>query len=246
MVISMNADTNQVRCRPTPYASVTAAVILLALSGVAYRAAAQRFGRSGEGVVLPSGTLARIPLTIDDWHGKDVPLDEAVVKATDTDQLINRFYNQSTSAKSVAFYVCFGIQLRDLAPHRPEVCYPSAGWTLQKTKVVEVPLPDGSTIPCQVHSFRRGGLQSNRVTVLNYYIVDGEYCPDVSLLRSKQWQSESRGATYAAQVQITVSGDSPVGTPEQTVREFASVSGSPLRDLLLEAVEQAAASGEGP
>ena len=241
----MSADVNQVRRRPSPYVSVTAAVIVLALSGVAYRATAERFGRSGEGVVLPQGTLARIPLTMGDWRGKDVPLDEAVVKATDTDQLINRFYSHATSARRVAFYVCFGIQLRDLAPHRPEVCYPSAGWTLEETKVVEVPLSNGSTIPCQVHSFKRGGLQSSKMTVLNYYIVDGEYCPDVSLLRSRQWQSEGQTATYAAQVQITVSGNSSGGAPEQTVREFASVSGSPLRDLLLKAVEQAAANGEG-
>lgn len=221
------------------WAPAIAAAAMLVVCGVAYRAAADRLGRLGEGVSLPHGTLGQVPLEIGGWKGADVALDPSVIRATDTDDLINREYRSAESGRAVALYVAYGIRLRDLAPHRPEVCYPSAGWTLQETRKIEVQGADGVPIACQVHTFRRGGLEAARLIVLNYYIVDGTYCADVSLLRSMQWRGGTSGGSYAAQVQIACSGLLNPQSAEEAVKAFAALAAPVVHGHLTQAVAAA-------
>lgn len=214
-------------------------VVLLIGSGAGYRTLAGRYNLLTASVPLPPGTLARLPLQLGDWMGREMPLDEAVVRATDTDDHVNREYRHRHGQPAVSLFVAYGVNLRDLAPHRPEVCYPGAGWTLQETRKLTLTTADQSDLPCRVHRFKRGGLVRENITVLNYYIVDGKYCPDVSLLRSKAWRL-SLQAKYAAQVQIVCGGShmDPRGA-EAATKAFAADSAPAIRDLLVAAVELA-------
>ena len=213
-------------------AAAVAAVGLLVSSGIGYRALAAYLARPTDSVPLPPGTLARLPLSIGQWTGRDVAVDEAVIRATDTDDRINRQYSRQGVAGDVGVYVAYGVRARDLMPHRPEVCYPGAGWTLQDVQLADLPLPDGSRLPCRVFRFSRGALDAHMVTVLNYYVVDGQYCPDVSLLRSRAWRGGG-SIRYMAQVLITCSGNA-ISSPESTgelVNRFAVDSAGPIRAL---------------
>lgn len=177
-------------------------------------------------------------MQLGDWTGREAPLDEAIVQRTDTDDHVNRTYMRSGGRKAVSLFIGYGVRMRDLMPHRPEVCYPGAGWTLDETRRIELTTDDGSILPCQIHTFYRGGLDLRRVEVLNYYIVDGRYCPDVSSLRSRAWKSQS-GMTYVAQVQIAqvqIAGTarSLRGGGEELVRAFAVDSAPQIRSLLAE------------
>jgi hypothetical protein len=74
------------------------------------------------------------------------------------------------------------------------------------------------------------------MVVLNYYIVDGQYCPDVSLLRSKAARGTS-GIRYMAQVQITSSANGRL-TPEtagRSVQAFAADSAQAIRAVMPDA-----------
>ena len=212
--------------------AVAAAISLLIATGVGYRVLAWHLAGPGGGTPLPPGALERLSMQIGNWVGQDVKLTEAVVEATDTDAHINRRYLRNNRAESVSLYVAYGVRARDLMPHRPEVCYPGNGWTLKDTRDAELLLADGVKLQCRVLRFARVGLATENVTVLNYYIVDGRYCPDVSLLRSKAWQGQS-SIRYMAQVQISCSGrgqqspESSVGS----VRAFATDSARAIHDL---------------
>ncbi len=216
--------------------------VLLVASGLGYRTLESRFNRPTGSVPIAPGTLGRLPLELGDWKGKDVELDDAIVKATDTDDHVNRTYWRSSDNAAVSMFMAYGVRFRDLAPHRPEVCYPGAGWTLIDSTEHNLELAETSPIsqlPCQVHRFRRSGLASETVTVLNYYIVDGRYCPDVSLLRSKAWR-QSLEAHYAAQIQISCGG--PIRSLEQSersVKEFAALSAPVISSLLNDIVASA-------
>lgn len=188
-----------VASRSVLLATVTV-VLILTVSGEGYRILARYLARSNRSVPLPQGALDKLPMRIGAWVGKDVPMDEAIIKATDTDARINRFYTRA--GESVGLYVAYGVRARDLMPHRPEVCYPGGGWTLEDSRDTELTLTDRTKLRCRILRFSRTGLAIERVTVLNYYIVDGEYWPDVSLLRSKIWRG-SKSVHYVAQVQIT-------------------------------------------
>lgn len=215
------------------------AIALLLLSGVGYRTLAAGYADLSGGIPLPRGTLKQLPLQIGDWAGIEVPLDERIVEATDTDDLVNRRYVRSNGRDAVSLFIACGLRMRDLAPHRPEVCYPGAGWTVDDRRVVDVALDDGSTFPVQIHQFSRGGLASSRIMVLNYYLIDGLYCPDVSLLRSKAWRPQN-DFRYLAQVQVVSAADTSLGlaTADKKVRAFAADSASEIRDLLEAAVAQ--------
>ena len=216
-----------------------AGLAVLLGSGVAYRAAAARFGRTASTAALPRGTLEQLPTDIEGWTGASVALDEAVVRITDTEDHLSRLYSRSGGAETVSVFIGYGIHMRDLMPHRPEVCYPGAGWTLEASRPAELLLDDGSELRCRVHEFSRGGLDTRRVTVLNYYIIDGMLEADVSAVRSRAWRFDA-DVGYMAQVQISAAGDGLGRTAEDTVRAFAVDSASPIRSFLNEAVERIA------
>jgi EpsI family protein len=197
--------------RPVIVAAVVASVLMLSFGLMHHALAARLAAPTGKTPIDPN-VLAAFPVQIGSWAGRDVPMDEAVVRATDTDARINRLYTRDNGLKSVSFYVACGVQARDLMPHRPEVCYTGNGWTLVTRSSLELPMSDGKRLPCNVIQFSRGALNAQKVVVLDYYLVDGEYCADVSLLRSKAWRG-SGAVGYVAQVQIvspiteTMAGD---------------------------------------
>ena len=219
--------------------AVGVAIALLLLSGAGIRTLAARYASLGGGTPLARGTLEQLPLLIGDWVGVEVPLDERIVQATDTDDLVNRSYAHLNGKDKVFLFLACGIRMRDLAPHRPEVCYPGGGWTLDDRRVVDLALSDESELPVQIYEFSRGGLESSRISVLNYYLIDGQYCPDVSLLRSKAWRPKS-DVRYIAQVQIVSAVDSSLGSKsaDKKTCAFATDSASEIRDLLEAAVAQ--------
>jgi len=204
---------------------------LLVLSGIGYRVLAERLSRPSDSMPLPPGALARLPMQLGPWAGRDVLLEKEVVKATDTDSHINRQYSRGGSER-VQLYVAYGVRARDLMPHRPEVCYPGAGWTREDARTAELLLGDGAALPCRILRFSRGGLGGESVIVLNYYIVDGKYCADVEELRSKAWWGAG-GVRYMAQVQIACAVASDVaGAPAaEAVRRFGIDSARPIHEL---------------
>ena len=226
------ADPGSVNRRGVIAAGATV-VCLLILCGVGYRVLAEYLAGPIASEPLSPEALARLPMQIGEWGGEDVPLDEAVARATDTDAHISRRYSRRSNTENVWAYVAYGVRARDLMPHRPEVCYPGNGWTLDDERTVELPLADGPALECRILRFSRGGMGAGKMTVLNYYIVDGKYCPDVSLLRSRAWRG-SRGVRYMAQVQISCahSGFSGAGVAERSVRDFAIDSARMIQDLL--------------
>ena len=240
----MVANTRLPRPRPYPLGGAVVGVILLVASGFGYRALASRYASVGRATPIPKGTLARLPLELGDWTGTDVPLDEAIIRRTDTDDHLNRNYTRRDGRAVVSVFIGYGVNIRDLMPHRPEVCYGGAGWTLVETRAVELPMSDGATLPFQLHRFKRGVLESRQVVVANYYIVSGEYCGDVSLLRSKAGEFRVDGA-YAAQVQVAANAGEFADAAEETVQAFV-VDSSPLVRRLLEDAVTKVEDGASP
>ena len=231
----------QTEHRPQPvglWVSTCVAVALLATSGFAYRLAASQFAQLTGAARLPQGTLSRLPLRIGDWVGRELTINAAVIQITDTDDRISRTYSQRGTPSRVSLFVGFGTRMRDLMPHRPQVCYPGAGWTHEQTRRAGVPLNNGAELPCQIHTFSRGGLDTRRVTVLNYYLIDGKFYPDVEELRSQALQFRT-DVGYVAQVQIASGQDWPRNAAEKSLRAFAAASAGLIQTLLANAVATA-------
>jgi len=234
--------SNNYRNHRTRYwIAVGLAFFLLVGSGAGYQLLAARYARASNSIPIPPGTLTQLPLHIGNWEGTEVPMDERVIQATDTDDHVNRRYTRGRMQDAVALWVAYGVRFRDLMPHRPEVCYTGSGWTLDDTKSLELKTPEGFLVPCRLLRFHRGNLKNERIIVLNYYLVDGEYSKDVSAVRKRVWRFNS-GLQYVTQVQISCSETPWQRAAEKLVCDFAAESAEPIRVLLDKSVAAAQSS----
>src|SRR5512141_1892537 len=103
--------------------SAAVGLCVFLVSGAGYYWLAERYARASQSVPIPAGTLGRLPLGIGDWRGQDVPMDEQIIRATRTDDHLNRAYARPAANQNVTLWVAYGVRFRDLMPHRPEVCY---------------------------------------------------------------------------------------------------------------------------
>lgn len=172
---------------------------LMLVFGLGYRAVAAKMESPVNTTPVSQEALDRLPLKIADWTGRDTPVDANIIEATDTDAHISRQYVLNSGFGSVSLWIASGVRARDLMPHRPEVCYVGSGYTLVKQQSPDLDMADGGILPCSAMEFSRGTLNSNRVLVLYYYIVDGQYCRDVSQWRYKLVWTQ---IGYIAQVQV--------------------------------------------
>ena len=226
--MTKNNNPNQ---RPVIVAAVVAGFLMF-VSSAAYRVLAARLEAPVNTTPISLAALERLPLQIGDWMGREVPLDEAIVRATDTDAHINRSYSRNNASQYISLYIASGVKVRDLMPHRPEVCYTGAGWTLIDKRSMELPLSDGMELPCNTFQFSRGTLNTKKTVLLNYYIVDGQYCRDVSRLRSKAWRG-SGTVRYVAQIQIaaSVTVNLTADSAARIISDFAVESASSISRL---------------
>jgi len=217
--------------RPVIFAAAAASFLMLAL-GLSYRALAARLGVPTGAAPIAQGAFEQFPLQVGNWTGQEVPLDDAIVRGTSTDAHINRRYSRANGQESILLYIACGIRTCELVYHQPDVCYPASGWTLVEQHSLELPVREGSGLPCTILQFARNELHRERVTVLHYWIVDGRLCRDVSLLRSRLWRLSAK-ADSIAQVQIvasateTLANDLAIGL----VRAFAVDSASAIEQL---------------
>ena len=215
-----------------------AAVVLLLAARLGYGLLESRYGQAFRSVPLPRGSLEKLPQVLGEWQGHPQPMKAAIIKATDTDDHVSRFYRSAREPTGVSLWIGYGGRLRDMLPHRPEVCYPANGYTLEEERHVQLKSSDGTLLPCRILYFARGGLQAERVVVLNYYLVDGEYSPDVSLLRTRAMRFQA-GGRYVVQVQISSIYDPLRHQPDAAVRGFAEASADAIRETVQAAVRTA-------
>lgn len=109
----------------------------------------------GEPTTLPVGGLAAlVPEQIGGWRhagtGDVIVSAESATAHTPYDDLLTRVY-RSSSAPPVTMLVAYGATQRgDVRIHRPEGCYPAAGFTLSDPEVVLLPFPGMTAVPARI------------------------------------------------------------------------------------------------
>jgi EpsI family protein len=230
-------EHNRSNNRSVIIAAVTAALIMFGF-GAAHRSLTARLMNSAGISPMSPDALDKLPLQIGDWTGQEEPLDEDIIEATDTDAHISRRYSRYNTSEQVWLYIAAGIRARDLMPHRPEVCYTGAGWTRVSSDARELLLEDGKELPCSVFQFSKGALNTKNVIILDYYVVDGQLCRDISLMRSKIWRG-SGTIRYVAQVQIVtdITTDRTAEAALKIVSVFACESAKTIFQVLENAAD---------
>lgn len=209
------------------------AAVILVIAGMGFRVLAAGLSRVGPSTAstLPHLRLDELPLQLGSWQGEDIPLDDRLAAATDADAIINRNYIRP-GGDAVGLYIAFGRRPRDMAPHRPEVCYPGAGWAFMSEEPASLKSAfGGGELPGRVLEFSRGGLDGRTMVVLNYFVVDGNYGRDIESLRSRSWN-----VNYVAQVQIACPTNiwRDTAAARRVILDFAAAAVGPLHKVLTE------------
>ena len=211
-------------------AAIIACIIVLVFDFI-YNSITARLGAPVTATPISQEEADRLPLQIGSWTGQDIPVDENITRFTGTDAHISRRYSRNQGFESVSLYIPCGTNARALAPHRPEVCYPAAGYTCTDHPS-ELTLDDGTILPCTVFYISKGGLNIDQILLLNYYIVDDQYCGDDKLLMSKARLGPDT-IDYAAQVQIVATSKEAltVEKTEKIILDFAVDSATAIANL---------------
>jgi EpsI family protein len=87
---------------------------------------------------IDTSRLEELPLEIGQWKGIDLEMQSGIEKMLDADFHLQRAYRHSL-AGIVWFYVgYYGTQRGGRPEHTPWVCYPSNGWDIERSQVVNV------------------------------------------------------------------------------------------------------------
>ncbi len=181
-------------------------IVLLLLSGVGYRVLASRLKFVVETPIELPVPLSVFPMQVVDWTGKDVPIRESVQKVAGNDDFINRLYTNSITNQWANVYVAYSGRPRTMLGHKPEVCYVGGGWIHDSTEQSKVISNIGRKIPCFIHRFHKPNPYYQEITVLNFYILNGQLIADdrgFSGIGIRTPNILGNPARYVAQVQIS-------------------------------------------
>lgn len=185
--------------------AILISIILLVISGYTYRLYAKKLDALTHSPLLPQIPLSQFPLDIGFWKGMDVPLSDTVLKvAANEDHISRRYRNEQTQAE-VNLYLAYTSQPRNMLGHRPRVCYVNSGWIHEDTKNILIHPAAEETTGCLLHTFLKQDNNSIRLSVLNYYILNGQVTTDHNLfsgLRYRSLRSTRKNPRYVAQIQV--------------------------------------------
>ena len=181
------------------------AVGILVLAGGGYRVASSGLQSiTASPVVLPV-PLSAIDKKVNGWAGKDVAIDENVLRVAGNDDFINRLYENASSGQWAGVYVAYSARPRTMLGHRPVACYVGGGWVHDSTERYELISDRGRKIPALLHNFHMPGPGYEQIVVINYYVVNGRVTVEEKGFSGLGWRTPNiagNAARYVAQVQI--------------------------------------------
>ena len=112
-------------------------------------------------------------MTIGDWVGKDVPVDQSAVKLLRPNVIISRQYHNTVTGSTVGFLFVDCSDARDTIGHYPPICYPSQGFSPELTETHDWHLPH-MTIHGTEYNFVRSVFDSDgKLWVDDFFVLPG-------------------------------------------------------------------------
>ena len=97
-------------------------------------------GMDPEPAAIPVTGADTLPSMVGDYLGRDEPIDEKLVRAADSDIMLNRVFENQLGDRMIAnvgIWVDYGRGI----PHKPDECYPSAGWEIAQASAARPKWP---------------------------------------------------------------------------------------------------------
>lgn len=123
-------------------------------------------------IIPPHQPLSSLPSQIDGWTGTDDTLSQDDLDILGHPEYLLRDYEAADPSQNWInlYIVYFSSQKAGDTIHSPEHCLPGAGWIPTVRQVIQLPRPDGSTIPVNRYVVSKSG---ERQLVLYWFQAHG-------------------------------------------------------------------------
>jgi len=159
------------------------ACVLLGASGGVRWWQDHRFATKQSRVEISPFPLKELPQTFGDWQmreGSEKSLDPEVAQVAGCTDHVIRTYSNSITGVSLTILILFG-PAHAIVSHRPEVCYPSAGYRMIESPLSRV-IDNGKGPAAEFRSegFAREGGQRRREEVQYSFFHGNRWSPDAN------------------------------------------------------------------
>jgi EpsI family protein len=188
--------------------------------------------RSRAEVIAERRQLSQLPLNIDTWSGRDLAIDQEVLKVLGPGDFMLRTYagGAQSDIPVQAFIGYFASQRAGDTIHSPKNCLPGSGWVTKEAAYVSLRAPGGKTFLVNRFVVQKG---DDKQLVLYWYqahnrIVASEYAAKYYLVRDAIWMNRSDGALVRITTPL-IPGE-PFTDAEKRAVDFAEALVFQLKD----------------
>ena len=176
--------------------------------------------------------LRNVPMTIGNWHGEDMPVDETVRDTAGAIGAISRVYRNVRTGESVDLWLIVG-HGRPISAHTPNICYRSAGFEMRAPESSLYPMvfPDQPEAPFLTNTFFKEDVTGRRLIRVFWSWYNPEADEDLSTVEweapsNSRWHFGNTRALY--KMYFTSEMRDPMETAEESpclrfAREFLPV-----------------------
>lgn len=180
--------------------------------------------RSGAENLPPREALAKLPLVLDGWMGRDRPIDPDELRVLGDGEFLLRDYVPVTQDTWMNLFIAyFATQRTGSTMHSPQNCLPGAGWAPIESGRITLQRESGESVSVNRYVIAKG---LDRRLVLYWYqshgrIVASEYSAKTYLVLDSMRLNRSDGALVRVTTPLTSPEDSAAA--EQRAVKFAEM-----------------------
>jgi EpsI family protein len=131
--------------------------------------------RDQEEVLPPHTTLRRFPLSLGDWHGKELQMSTEVLETLGPGDFLLRDYSSASQRRAANLFIAFfPSQRQGDTIHSPKNCLPGSGWVPVESTRIWIDGQGGHKIEVNRYLVEKG---SDRAVVLYWYQAHGHVTP---------------------------------------------------------------------
>jgi EpsI family protein len=143
-----------------------------------------------------------LPQTVEDFVGHDEAMNERDLAVTQVDLMLNRVFRNrlgDTLFVNVGIWTHYDMGI----PHKPDLCYPSAGWEIVSRKMLDIPV-SGASIRIKLFIFQRN---TSRIAVAYWVHLGDEIITDNESVRKMLQRRRPTGGSLPLLVKVMLHTD---------------------------------------
>ena len=134
-----------------------------------------------------------------------MPVDRHIFKNSGAADMVNRIYRNSVDDQ-VAVNVGVWLDYNPVMPHKPEICYPSAGWEISNRELVKVSPASGEPFKARVLTLQN---KDQRIALLYWALMDNTVAVDDGEVRKVLQKHRGFGKTRPPVMKVMLQADAP-------------------------------------